>query len=124
MKISINVPSDLKQSGFQDSIIGRITQTLARFSNRVASVNVTLTDENGPRGGIDKQCRVRIVMPGFRQLTTSAQHENPLAAVGRAADRARRIVLTKLKRPKALRMRNRNDRSEYFSPQPDEALEI
>lgn len=112
MRIQISAPSDAKRHHFLDSVIEQLTKTLARFSKRITSVNVTLTDENGPRGGIDKQCRVSIVMPRLGQLSASATHENPSAAVAQAADRMRRVVLTKLKRPKSLQSRKRRSSSE------------
>jgi ribosome-associated translation inhibitor RaiA len=115
MRIKINAPSDANRHHFQDSVIEQLTKTLARFSNRITTVNVTLADENGPRG-IDKQCRVSIVMPRVGQLSASATHENPLAAVAEAADRARRVVLTKLKRPKSLQRRKRRSSLESFHP--------
>lgn len=116
MRISINAPSDAKRHYFEDSVIEQLTKTLARFSNRIMSVNVTLTDENRPRGGIDKQCRVSIVMQRLGQLSASATHENTSAAVAEAADRARRVVLTKLKRPKSLQRRKRRSSSALFHP--------
>ena len=122
MRIQINAPSDAKRQHFQDSIIEQLTKTLARVSNRITSVNVTLTDENGPRGGIDKQCRVSIVMPRLGQLSASATHENPSAAVAQAADRVRRVVLTKLKRPKSLQGRKRRTSSESPGPASPDAL--
>ena len=77
MKISIHAPLEAAQTGFLDTISGRITRALARFSDRISSVNVAIVDENGPRGGIDKLCRVSVVMPRFGQVSASAKHENP-----------------------------------------------
>ena len=36
----------------------RLRFALTRFSGRIGRVNVFLTDQNGPRGGIDKTCRI------------------------------------------------------------------
>ena len=107
MRITINAPSDAMCLQYQDSVLEQLTKTLVRFSKRIASVNVILTDENGPRGGIDKLCRVSIVMPRLGQLSASATHESLPAAVAEAAVRVRRLVLTKLKRPKSVQRRKR-----------------
>jgi ribosome-associated translation inhibitor RaiA len=109
MKITINAATETKHAGFRDSAIRRITKTLARFSHRISRVNVTLTDENGPRGGVDKRCQFSLVMPGFGELATSALHENPSVAVTQASNRARRMVLAKLTRPQARRVRRHKE---------------
>ena len=123
MRISVNAPSEPKRHDFESSVIGRLSKTLARFSHRITSVNVTLTDENGPRGGIDKLCRVSVVMPRLGELAASATHDNPFAAVAQAASRVRRIVLMKLKRPKSHQIRNRKRRPESSESQSEVASE-
>ncbi len=107
MRITINAPSDAMCLQYQDSVLEQLTKTLVRFSKRIASVNVTLTDEDGPRGGIDKLCRVSLVMPRLGQVSASARHESLPTAVAEAAVRVRRLVLTKLKRPKSVQRRKR-----------------
>jgi len=114
VKITIHAPLEVGQIGFLDSITARITRTLTRFSDRIYTVTVALADENGPRGGIDKQCRVSVVMPRFGQISASAKHENPWTAVAQATERVRRMVLTKLKRPTALQVRRRRNPTELI----------
>ncbi|MCA9075867.1 MAG: hypothetical protein KDA93_12590 [Planctomycetaceae bacterium] len=122
MNISINASPDIRRGGFQEFVVERMRRTLSRFADRIIRVDVTVTDENGARGGIDKLCRVTVVMPGLRQVTTSGMNENPLVAAGQAADRARRMVLTRLKRPKALRVRQRNNIATPSESHADDAL--
>ncbi|MEQ9411787.1 MAG: hypothetical protein RIK87_28990 [Fuerstiella sp.] len=113
MQISVANPASRLSDVFRGAVGSRLQTALARFSNRITQVEATLSDENGPRGGVDKQCRVSVVMPGIGTISTSARHENLMAAVGQAARRARRIVITKLKRPSSVRAkrRSRNDSS-------------
>lgn len=118
MDITITHPSKVKHSGFRDSVAEQLRRTLARFSNRIARVDVTLTDENGPRGGVDKQCRVSVLMPGIGEIATTAKNESPWAAVAYAARRARRKVLTKLTRPRSQRKRHRRNRL-HISDMPE-----
>lgn len=105
MKISINAQVGALDNAVHDSVIDRMTKDLNRLSRRITSVNVKFTDENGPRGGVDKRCRVSVVLPPFSQLTASATAENPWAALTRAGERVRRLVLKKLKRSNSLRTR-------------------
>jgi len=107
MDITITAPSEAKRNSFRDFVAERLRRALARFSNRIASVDVAVTDENGLRGGVDKLCRVSVRMPGIGEIATTAKDENPWAAVAHAARRARRMVTTKLKRPRSQRNRAR-----------------
>jgi len=90
MNISVKTPNDAKCNAFQDSVLDRLRRTLSRFSNRISRVNVTLSDENCPRGGVDKHCRIIVVMPRVGQVAASAKHENAWGAVALAAGRVRR----------------------------------
>jgi len=123
VKISIHAPLEAEQTGFLDSITDRMTRTLARFSDRISSVEVAIVDENGPRGGVDKQYRVSVVMPRMGQVSASAKHENPWAAFKQATERVRRMILTKLKRPTALQVRRRRNPSESMPSQSSASAE-
>lgn len=107
MKVTVASSIEKLSTSSRDSIRSLMTNTLARFAPRVTQVAVTVVDENGPRGGVDKLCRVNVMMPGVGTVTTTARREKLMAAVSEAARRARRIVVTKLKRPKSVRSRQR-----------------
>lgn len=118
MKISITSSIDQVSSDAIDSIRMLLTSTLARFTPRIAQVSVLIADENGPKGGIDKLCRVNVQMPGLGMVTTTARHEKTMAAVSEAARRARRMVVTKLKRPQSLRNRQRTKSEATIDAEP------
>ena len=105
----ISVTSSIKQLGpsSRDLIRTLVSSTLARFASRIEQVTVLVIDENGPRGGVDQVCRVTVRTRGLGTVVTTARHEKLMAAVSEAAQRARRIVVTKLKRPHSLRLRRR-----------------
>ena len=71
----------------------RLEFALGRFGARVRSLTVRVADLNGPRGGLDKRCLVAIRLTSPRRLIvvedTAAEAE---VAIGRAADRASRVV--------------------------------
>jgi ribosome hibernation promoting factor len=121
MDITITAPFKTKRNGFRDSVTERLRRMFSRFSNRIARVDIALTDVNGMRGGVDKQCRVSVRMPGIGEIATTAKDESPWAAVAQATRRARRKVLTKLKRPRSQRERYRRNRwndSDTLEEQP------
>jgi hypothetical protein len=108
--ITITGPEEINKNGFRDTVANRLTQALIRFSRRIDRVDVAITDENGPRGGIDKHCRIRVQMPGIQPFVSTAKDESSWAAVSRAVTRARRQVTTKLTRPRSQRERFRRSR--------------
>lgn len=110
MVVSVNVPLKAKQHDFSSTVIVRITRMFARISHRLSRVHVTLSDENGPRGGVDMQCRIAVMISGCGEIVSTATDANLWVAFDHAARRARRIVLTKIKRPQALRDRYRRVR--------------
>lgn len=75
-----------------DRIERRLYFTLGRFSSRIVSVDVMLQDENGPRGGLDKKCRVVVRLQGTREVVVEGSGEETLSLVDRTANRAGRAV--------------------------------
>ncbi len=65
---------------------------LARFAPRVRAVRVLLCDENGPRGGTDKRCVIRVSVPGAPPLLTEQYESDLYVAIDRASDRAGRTL--------------------------------
>ncbi|QDT07372.1 hypothetical protein K227x_57990 [Rubripirellula lacrimiformis] len=107
MQVSVTSSIDRLGSDARGSISRVLQNTLARFSPNITQVSVLVTDENGPRGGVDKVCRVNLTMPGVGPINVTAKHQKVMAAVASAARRARRMVLTKLKRRGSQRRRGR-----------------
>ena len=62
-----------------------------------------LTDENGPRGGVDKRCALRISLPGQQAIVIEQQESNLYVAIDAAAERAGRAVSRHVGRQQALR---------------------
>lgn len=115
MKVSVTSSIDKFSSSARDSVQTLLRNTLARFTPRIMQVSVLVADENGPRGGVDTLCRVKVVMPGLGTVTTAARHEKRMAAVSEAARRAKRIVVRKTKRPQSLRLRRRSNADQQYS---------
>jgi len=76
----------------RDRIERRLYFTLGRFSSRIVSVDVMLQDENGPRGGLDKKCRVIVRLHGASDVVVEGCGAETLSVVDRTANRTGRAV--------------------------------
>ena len=43
----------------------KLDMNLAQFAASIERVSVRVTDVNGPRGGVDLRCRVKVVLSGL-----------------------------------------------------------
>lgn len=71
---------------------------LSRFGARVSHVTVRVTDLNGPRGGVDKQCRMAAAVPSSGHIRAEVIDADLYTAIDRAADRIGRAVARELHR--------------------------
>jgi len=94
------------------SIRRRINRKLQKFANSIERVSVRLQDVNGPRGGVDRACQLKVVL---RKLPTVIIKEHDISldgAIGKALSAAHREVRRSLQRrrqkPKVLLTRLRS----------------
>ncbi len=76
----------------------RLHFALGRFSNRIRKVSVSLTDLNGPRGGIDKDCTLRILLKPMGEIVLDDVDETVEGAVAMLAERASRAITRRLEK--------------------------
>lgn len=84
-----------------------------RFRDQVRSVEVQLSDVNGPRGGIDKRCQVQIRGPHRLRITIEECDADMYVAIDRALARAKHSLLREIDRRADLR-----DRRSLREPAP------
>ncbi len=72
--------------------IDRVERALASVREHVRKVMVYLTDLNGPRGGVDKLCRVAVTLDTGRPVVVVTSGESVSGVVDGAADKAGDVV--------------------------------
>ncbi|MDZ4782485.1 MAG: HPF/RaiA family ribosome-associated protein [Planctomycetia bacterium] len=91
----------------QDLVVGeewrgyidrRLRFVLGRFGNRIGCVKACLADLNGPRGGMDKRCRIVVHLPRSGVVIVEDTDGDIGSVVDRAADRAGQAVRRELER--------------------------
>lgn len=88
----IELTADLK-----DYVRRRVHFALGRFSGKIRSVSIRLVDVNGPRGGVDKGCDIRVNVLHRQDVIVRERQANIRAAVALAVERADRAVQRQLK---------------------------
>lgn len=83
----------------------RLHFALGRFGPEIQRVTVRLADVNGPRGGVDKHCRVEIKLPGLDLVLSEGTGQDFESAAAFAAGRAGRSVARALDRRRDKRRR-------------------
>jgi ribosomal subunit interface protein len=91
---------------------------LSRYDSKVNSINVSLFDINGPKGGEDKCCKIIIKINGASSIVVQETAEDLYDAINTCSRRARRA----LKRQLSIHVRTRRKISDIFrlnSEEPD-----
>lgn len=79
----------------------RIRFALGRFASRIRRLSVRLIDVNGPRGGIDKRCRIAAALVPRGVVMIEGSGDDPFALMADAAKRAGRAIRRELERRRA-----------------------
>lgn len=97
--------NDLEGRLWQQSTASTLRQSLGRLFGLVASMKVRLDDVNGPRGGVDKRCKVEVLVHGSGPVAVSATARTWQASVDAVALRLRQKVLDQLHRSAMMEQR-------------------
>jgi len=81
----------------------RLQFALARFSGHIQRAQVVLEDQNGPRGGLDKSCRIVVRLREGGGVVAEVADVNWEVAVDRATTRVGHTVARRLARRRANR---------------------
>ena len=95
--------SELRRDELQEHAQRRLGFALGRFGAAVTGVRVSVSDENGPRGGVDKRCRIEVRGPRRLAVVVEDSASDERAAIARAAERAGRAFARELERRRARR---------------------
>jgi putative sigma-54 modulation protein len=103
MQIQI-VARNLELTATQREVVERrLGFALGRFGARIRRVEVVLTDENGPRGGVDTTCRIAARIAPRGEVHAEVTDTGIEVAVSRAAQRISRRVSTELEGRRTIR---------------------
>lgn len=85
----------------------RIESSLSRFTGLIRKVVVSLSDENGPKGGIDTACTIRIKTDAASELIIKNKKKNAYIAVAHALSSSKQAIARHVKRNKSVQRKKR-----------------
>lgn len=95
----------------------RIATALGWAGKHMRKLAVSLSDINGPRGGIDKRCRIQVQLGAGRQVIIEDTEADLYAAINRAAERAGRAIVRQVQRKRSF-THSRPDHTELVPATP------
>lgn len=105
MRLEIRAPRVPLDASDRQYIERQVRFAIGRFGNRVERSSVVLTDLNGPRGGIDKACRMEVRLKGGGVVVIEDRDGDVRAVVGRSASRLAAALQKQLERRRLSRHR-------------------
>ncbi len=111
LKVQRRGEDDAEFEELKQYIERRAGFALSRFADELSSVLVTLEDLNGPRGGIDKRCRVLLRGPKLGELVVEETDSDWGPVIDRSLALAGRSIVRALERVRTERGHRLNVRT-------------
>ncbi|MFT5548260.1 MAG: putative sigma-54 modulation protein [Candidatus Azotimanducaceae bacterium] len=100
MNIQVNFRDIDKSSAAINQVSKRLSLAFARAKDSIQSVSIVVSDVNGPKGGVDKLCRILIKLAHQPDIVITENQAFISVAINRCITRARQSLSRKLKRNK------------------------
>jgi ribosome-associated translation inhibitor RaiA len=102
MQIAIHTNGFTVTEALREHVAGRLGHAFGCCVDRVSRIVVRLSDINGPRGGVDKRCRIQVRLATLTDVIIEDTEADLYVAIDRAAQRAGRVAerhLARKRRP-------------------------
>ncbi|MCE1241003.1 MAG: hypothetical protein LWW83_13875 [Azonexaceae bacterium] len=107
MQIQIQT-SDLETpTGWREQVEKRVRFVLRRLRHGIQHARISLRDVNGPRGGVDKECRVTLKRDGEGEVVVRIQARTAQNALVAALHQAARRLVRSQQRQRGSRRAQR-----------------
>ena len=92
MRIEIRSTGFTTTEALREHVWLRLRSVLSRRADGIQRIVVRLGDENGPKGGIDKRCRLEAVLHGLPLQVAEAEASDLYSAIDAAVKRLGRAM--------------------------------
>jgi len=97
MKMAINFRNLARNGKIVGYIDRRTSFAFARMRHKIEEVNITLSDINGQKGGVDKQCQVVVKPLGLRRIVVAERSDKALKAIDRWPGKSQSVTEPEVK---------------------------
>lgn len=98
MKVLIKTSDFSLTDALRNHAERRLRFALTFCDDHIHRIVMRLSDINGPRGGVDKCCRLQVVLDGLPPVVVEDTESDMYVAIDRAVNRAGRTVRRRLTR--------------------------
>lgn len=82
----------------RDNITRKLGMKLGKFASAIERITVRLSDTNGPKGGSDQICQIKVVLSGLPSIVVEERASALQGAIARAMRATERAVRRTLQR--------------------------
>lgn len=75
-----------------EHIRARVSAAVDQYPQRIANIEVHLEDVNGPKGGVDQRCQIRVRLNPKGEVLVNHLAADPYEVVSQLSDRLRNAV--------------------------------
>ena len=104
MRLEVRIHAAALDDSLRAYIDRRLRFAVGRLGERVGQVKVGISDLNGPRGGVDKCCRVSVTLVPRGRVVVEEVDSDLYTAIDRAAERLGRSCTRRLQRARELKI--------------------
>ena len=98
MRITIQASGFVLTEALRSYTEQRLAAALGWARHQTRRLAVSLSDINGPRGGIDKRCKIQVQLASGAEVIIADTEADLYVAIDRAAERADRAVVRRVER--------------------------
>jgi putative sigma-54 modulation protein len=108
MYLNINTQNITLSGELRNKIRAKFALLLQTDQHKIQSIQLTLTDINGPKGGQDKQCQIRLNLSGIPSILISQRQSSMSKAFSCAYSKLTNTLRRKLSKAKSFAPVNRS----------------
>ncbi|GJM24545.1 MAG: hypothetical protein DHS20C16_09600 [Phycisphaerae bacterium] len=92
MELKVSSQGDVLNPKLNALIERQVDFALSRFEQRIREVSVRFSDLNGPKGGIDKHCKIGVTLRNGESIFAEVSDSEFEPAIHRVVDRVTRRI--------------------------------